>query len=144
MSDDNTTNEPSVSIEEKVKMLSNWIGTINKDIDTIKLVRDAEFEEYRKIKEKYDGFLAKRYKIITRLDKRINERKRSIAEIEGEISNIQNRPPPGVLPPIEDIPKKVAKKKTVSEDVVPSVDLANVNIQLSDEEIRSLTTEIGK
>ena len=146
MSDEQTeqNTQSEVSVEDKIKMLQDWIALINKDIDAIQTVREYEFGVYREHKARYDKYLAKRYKVVSRLDKRINERKKSIAEIEAEMEAIRNRPPPGVLPEIveTDEQRKRRVKKVAPEPVVgePAVDLSTV--QLSPDEIAALQNEI--
>lgn len=157
MSDQNTTpEEPTaaciVPVEEKVNMLQNWIALIQRDIDAIQLVRDKEYEVYAKQKSMYDTWLAKRYKVVTRYEKKMRERRNQIAEIETEIRSIQERPAPGILPPlpVDDTPKKSRWKRTAGVDtsstatVTPQEPMADVipaDIVLSDEERAQLNAD---
>jgi len=146
----NESTEPSptpvVSVEDKVKMLQDWISLIQKDIDAIQLVRDKEYDVYAKQKKMYDEWLAKRWKIVSRYDKKIRERKNQIAEIDVEIAVIQQRPTPGVLPPLPvDVETKRTKwkKTTHTVDTVesPRVDEIPADIELSTEERAQLNKE---
>ena len=146
----NESTEPSptpvVSVEDKVKMLQDWISLIQKDIDAIQLVRDKEYDVYAKQKKMYDEWLAKRWKIVSRYDKKIRERKNQIAEIETEIAAIQHRPIPGVLPPlpVDDEPKRTKWKKTTPKvESVPTTDSVEIptDIELSAEERAQLNKE---
>lgn len=135
----------TVSIEDKVKMLQDWIALIQRDIDAIQIVRDNEYSIYAKQKSMYDTWLAKRYKAVTRYDKKMRERKNQINEIEAEIAAIQQRPLPGILPPLPvDVePKRTKWKKTPKTDVSttePAVEIPT-NIELSAEERAQLNAE---
>lgn len=97
---ESVTTPSTVSTEDKVKMLHDWIGLIQLDVDAIQAVRNSEYDVYAKQKRMYDSWLAKRWKTVVRYDKKIKERKDQIAEIEGEIKAILERPEPGILPPL--------------------------------------------
>ena len=127
-------------------MLQDWISLIQKDIDAIQLVRDKEYDVYAKQKKMYDEWLAKRWKIVSRYDKKIRERKNQITEIDVEIAAIQQRPAPGILPPlpVDEEPKRTKWKKTTPkvepESTVEATDIPT-DIELSAEERAQLNKE---
>lgn len=140
------TPTPTVTVEEKVKMLQDWIDLIQRDIDAIQIVRDKEYGVYAKQKSMYDAWLAKRWKVVSRYDKKIRERKTQIGEIETEIAAIQQRPLPGILPPLPvDVePKRTKWKKTSPKIDVPASETSveiPADIELSAEERAQLNAE---
>lgn len=99
--------EPEVTVESKTKLLSEWIKTIEGDIEVMAGCRAVDWAGYVKLKTKTDAWLAQRMRKINRVDKRIAERRKAIKEIEAEIESIKTRPAPGILPPLEPKVKKV-------------------------------------
>lgn len=117
---------PEVSTEAKVKLLTDWIDSINSDIAIMNEARKIEYGEYQKLKATTDKWLVSRMKKVNCVDKKINERRKAIKEIETEIANIRNRPPPGVLPPLPPPTPRVFKPKKVEIENVSEVDLSKI------------------
>lgn len=142
----------TVPVDDKVKMLQDWIALIQRDIDAIQLVRDKEYGVYAKQKSMYDAWLAKRWKVVSRYDKKMRERRNQISEIETEIVIIQERPAPGILPPLSDdaASKKSRWKHTagatqsempMTSSLSSAVDDIPTDIELSSEERAQLNAE---
>ena len=117
-------NTLEVSVEDKIKLLADWIGNINSDIAIMNEARKIEYDEYLKLKTTTDKWLASRMKKVNRVDKKINERRKAIKEIETEMSRIRSRPAPGVLPPLPPPTPRVFKPKKVED--VTEVDLSKI------------------
>ena len=129
-----------VSVDDKIKLLNDWIGNINSDIAIMNEARKIEYDEYLKLKATTDKWLASRMKKVNRVDKKINERRKAIKEIETEISNIRSRPAPGVLPPLPPPTPKLYKPKKVEE--AAEVDLSK--IEFTPEERAAMNAEAQK
>lgn len=113
------SDEPvEVSVESKVKLLTDWIEVIQTDVGTMNAARDSAFAEYTKLKTTTDAWLASRMRKVNKIDKRINERKKAIKEIEREIEEIRSRPAPGILPPLAPKVRKVVTKTEIPPDTV--------------------------
>lgn len=126
---------PQVSTEDKIKLLTDWIALIENDLTVMQKARDEEFGIYQKQKALYDGWLAKRYRRVTKIEKEMTSRRKEIDRIRGEIEAIQSRPPPGILP---ELPKKrTYTKKSVVEE---TPDLSKVLLN-STESIDNLTSQ---
>ena len=108
---------PQVTTEAKIKLLEDWIALIESDLATMQKERDAEFGLYQKQKALYDGWLAKRYRRVTKIEKEMAGRRKEIDRIRGEIGAILGRPPPGVLP---ELPTDRSKRKYVRKSATPS------------------------
>lgn len=128
--------QPTVPIDVKIKLLSEWIDTIYSDIKIMQECRAIDFAEYSKLKATTDGWLAKRMKTINRIDKKINERKKAIKEIEQEIDDIKVRPLPGILPAL---PPKEPKVKKITLDEIKPEDIST--FEFTDEERAAMNEE---
>jgi len=128
-----------VSIDTKIKLLTDWIGNIDSDIAIMSNARKIEYDAYVKLKATTDKWLASRMKKVNRVDKKINERRKAIKEIETEIANIRSRPAPGVLPPLPSPVPRVYKPKKVEVESLPEVDLSK--IEFTPEERAAMNAE---
>ena len=133
---------PEVSAEDKIKLLTDWIGNINSDIAIMNEARQIEYGEYLKLKTTTDKWLASRMKKVNRVDRKINERKKAIKEIETEINGIRTRPAPGVLPPLPAYTPKVYKPRKTEIENIPVVDLSK--IEFTPEERAAMNAEAQK
>lgn len=136
---ENNESVVEVSIEDKIKLLTDWIGNINSDIAIMNEARKMEYDEYLKLKTTTDKWLASRMKKVNRVDRKINERRKAIKEIETEISNIRTRPAPGVLPPLPPPTPKVSKPKKIEVENIAEVDLSK--IEFTPEERSAMNAE---
>ena len=133
---------PEVSVEDKIKLLTDWIGNINSDIAIMNEARKIEYDEYLKLKSTTDKWLVNRMKKVNLVDKKINERKKAIKEIEIEIDRIRISPPPGVLPPLPSPQPKTPKPKKIEVETVSDVDLSK--IEFTPEERAAMNAEAQK
>lgn len=74
--------------EEKIVLLQAWADLIKKDIENLSGDREVKFKEYKKFKEQYDKRIAARLKIVTKVDKFINDRRKALVEVENEMKTL--------------------------------------------------------
>lgn len=80
-------------IEEKSVLLNAWVEVIKKDIENLSADREIKFKEYKRTKEIYDKRTSSKLKIVNKVDKFINERKKALGEVEAEIRLLTEVPP---------------------------------------------------
>lgn len=87
-----STGFPEVSQAQKVDLLIGWLAKIQAEIDSLQLSRDKAYGVYKAQKTMYDEWLAKRYRKVTKVDKKIRSRKDVFDEVAGEVGRIQGIP----------------------------------------------------
>ena len=75
--------------QEKIVLLQAWADVIQKDIENLATDRETKFKEYKANKEVYDRRIAAKLKIVTKVDKFINDRKKALEEVRNEIRSLE-------------------------------------------------------
>lgn len=79
-----------ITDQKKVILLNQWKNKVQNEIDEYNSEKDKIFQEYKKQKEKFDKVLGVKLKKMKKIDGLMNNRKKVLADITKEITNLQS------------------------------------------------------
>jgi predicted RNase H-like nuclease (RuvC/YqgF family) len=76
--------------DEKKKLLSGWSVIVQKECDDLRLEMEKRMDNYNRMKSLYDGRLYRRMRWINKLEKRLEDRKTQLKEIQNELISLES------------------------------------------------------
>lgn len=101
MSEENVTNQvridpnEEITEEKKLILLNQWKDKVQGEVDDYTSEKDKVYQAFKKQKEKFDKLLGVKLKKMKKFDGLISNRKKVLADIIKEISNLNPAKPEG-------------------------------------------------
>jgi hypothetical protein len=84
---------PETPIEEKKRLLAAWAVIVEQECAAIIEEKTKKQTVYLNMKNRYDNWLAKRLRWITKLEKRERERRKQLEQIRTDLAALEVIPP---------------------------------------------------